>query len=44
MNLAALLNRYGNEEQCHDALIAMRWSSGFVCPRCGDHSHSYCQP
>src|SRR5437773_2333728 len=35
---------HGSEEQCHDALIAMRWPSGFVCPRCGDHSHSYCKP
>lgn len=44
MSLATFLERYGSEEQCHDALIAMRWPSGFVCPRCGDHSHSYCKP
>src|SRR5881392_2508680 len=44
MCLATLLQRYGSEEQCHDALIAMRWRSGFVCPRCGGRSHSYCNP
>jgi transposase-like protein len=44
MSLATFLQRYGSEEQCHDALIAMRWRSGFVCPSCGGRSHSYCRP
>ena len=44
MSLAAFLQRFGSEEQCHDALIAMRWPSGFVCPACGGRSHSYCKP
>lgn len=33
--------RYGTEEQCHTALIAMRWPDGFVCPQCGGRAHSY---
>jgi ribosomal protein L37AE/L43A len=33
--------RYGCEEQCHAALIAMRWPDGFVCPQCGGKAHSY---
>jgi ribosomal protein L37AE/L43A len=33
--------RYGTEEQCHTALIAMRWPDGFVCPQCGGKAHSY---
>jgi ribosomal protein L37AE/L43A len=36
--------RYGTEEQCHDALVKMRWPSGFVCPKCGETKHSYCAP
>jgi transposase-like protein len=44
MSLATFLQSYGSEEECHDALIAMRWRSGFVCPRCSGRSHSYCKP
>ena len=33
--------RYGDEEQCHTALVAMRWPDGFVCPKCGGAKHSY---
>jgi ribosomal protein L37AE/L43A len=33
--------RYGTDEQCHTALIAMRWPDGFVCPQCGGKAHSY---
>lgn len=36
--------RYGTEAQCHDALVRMRWPSGFVCPKCADTRHSYCRP
>jgi hypothetical protein len=24
--------RYGNEEKCHAAVVALRWPNGFVCP------------
>jgi transposase-like protein len=44
MSVATFLQRYGSEEQCHDALIAMRWPSGFECPSCGGRAHSYCKP
>jgi hypothetical protein len=26
---------YGTEEQCRAALVRMRWSDGFLCPKCG---------
>lgn len=44
MSLATFLQRFGSDEQCHDALIGMRWPGGFVCPACGGRSHSYCKP
>jgi transposase-like protein len=44
MSVATLLQRFGTEEQCHEALVRMRWPAGFVCPACGGRSHSYCQP
>ncbi|MCH1642424.1 transposase [Paenibacillus timonensis] len=27
-------NRFSSEQDCMDALIAMKWPNGFVCPRC----------
>src|SRR5947209_2379402 len=44
MSLAMFRQRYGSDEQCHEALISMRWPSGFVCPACAGRSHSYCKP
>lgn len=41
LSLAEFYRRYGTEEQCHAALIAMRWPDGFVCPKCGGTKHSY---
>jgi transposase-like protein len=41
LGLAEFNVRYGTEEQCHAALIQMRWPEGFVCPRCGARKHSY---
>ena len=32
---------YGREEQCHAALIEMRWPEGFVCPKCDGRKYSY---
>ncbi|RBD69362.1 hypothetical protein BRM19_01335, partial [Xanthomonas oryzae pv. oryzae] len=26
--------RYGNAQQCEQALEISRWPQGFVCPRC----------
>ena len=41
MSFAEFCRHYGSEEQCHAALIAMRWPAGFVCPKCGGKKHSY---
>ncbi|WP_458296144.1 transposase, partial [Paenibacillus jiagnxiensis] len=30
---------YHNEQDCMEALIAMKWPNGFVCPRC---AHTRC--
>lgn len=44
MSFATFQRLYGTEEQCHTALVSMRWPNGFVCPRCGGQRHSYCKP
>ena len=41
LSLKEFLELYGTEEQCFDALFALRWPDGFHCPNCG-HSES-CQ-
>jgi len=41
LSLAEFNRRYGSEELCHGALVAMRWPDGFVCPKCGGKTHSY---
>jgi ribosomal protein L37AE/L43A len=41
MSLAEFNARYGTEQQCHSALVAMRWPEGFVCPKCEAREHSY---
>ncbi|WP_178024486.1 transposase [uncultured Paenibacillus sp.] len=32
--LQPISSRYSSEEECMEALIAMKWPNGFVCPRC----------
>jgi len=44
LSMAEFLRLYGTEEQCHSALVAMRWPDGFVCPRCAGIKYSYCEP
>ena len=44
LGMAEFTTRYGVEEQCRAALIAMRWPEGFVCPKCKGRKHSYLQP
>ncbi|OLI49605.1 transposase, partial [Xanthomonas oryzae pv. oryzae] len=34
LSLPAFLKRYGNAQQCEQALEISRWPPGFVCPRC----------
>ena len=41
LSLPEVNERYGTEEKCHAALVAMRWPDGFVCPKCGGRQHSY---
>ena len=41
LSLGEFLRRYGSEEQCHAALVAMRWPDGFVCPKCSGTKHGY---
>ncbi|MGB5086594.1 MAG: IS1595 family transposase, partial [Methylocystis silviterrae] len=36
---AAFNKAYGNEEQCHAALVEWRWPEGFECPDCGGRAH-----
>ncbi|MCM3702126.1 transposase [Paenibacillus macerans] len=38
-DLQPFSSRYHSEEACMEALIAMKWRSGFVCPRC---AHNRC--
>ena len=35
------LKDYGDESQCFEALVKMRWPSGFECPKCA--SQAYCR-
>ncbi|MCM3700372.1 transposase [Paenibacillus macerans] len=37
--LQPFTSRYNNEQACMEALIAMKWPNGFVCPRC---AHTRC--
>ncbi|MDP4097316.1 transposase [Paenibacillus sp. P96] len=37
--LQSFSSRYHNEQACMEALIAMKWPNGFVCPRC---AHTCC--
>ncbi len=37
--MAEFMKRYGMQGQCHAALVASRWPSGFVCPDCGCSRH-----
>lgn len=34
LSLREFLQQYGSEEQCEDALVAARWSQGWVCAHC----------
>ncbi|RRJ65647.1 IS1595 family transposase [Paenibacillus oralis] len=37
--LQSFSSRYNSEQACMEALIAMKWPNGFVCPRC---AHTRC--
>lgn len=40
LSMAEFMGRYGDEEQCEQALMASRWPDGFVCPRCNAGAHT----
>jgi Transposase zinc-ribbon domain len=40
LSLIEFNRRYGTDEQCHSALVAMRWPNGFECPHCKASKHS----
>jgi ribosomal protein L37AE/L43A len=39
LSMAEFLERYGSEDKCHAALVALRWPDGFICPDCGCAQH-----
>jgi hypothetical protein len=39
LGLAEFNARYGREDQCHAALIQMRWPEGFVRGKCGERTY-----
>lgn len=34
MSLLDFLSHFGNEDQCRDAIITLKWPNGFVCRKC----------
>ncbi|RIV20870.1 IS1595 family transposase [Alicyclobacillaceae bacterium I2511] len=38
MNLVDFTNRFSSESACEEHLIALRWPSGFCCPKCGSRN------
>lgn len=40
LSLGAFMKRFSTEKQCQEYLAALRWESGFVCPKCGSR-HAY---
>jgi transposase-like protein len=39
VSMPEFFERYGTEEQCATALVALRWPDGFRCPRCSSGAH-----
>jgi predicted RNA-binding Zn-ribbon protein involved in translation (DUF1610 family) len=33
--------KFGTEESCREYLYQMRWSNGFICPKCGTAGESF---
>jgi len=40
-SLFGFLKRFGNEEQCRQALFRLRWPNGYRCSECGGQSYCY---
>ena len=41
ISLLEFMERFGTEENCREYLYQMRWSEGFVCPKCGVNDEPY---
>jgi len=41
LSLVDFMRRFGTDDACQAALVAVRWPGGFVCPECGARRHSY---
>ena len=39
LSMVKFMEKYGTEEKCHAAVVALRWPNGFVCPDCGEMRH-----
>lgn len=39
LSMAQFMERYGTEEKCHAAAVALRWPDGFACPECSETRH-----
>ena len=39
LSMSEFIERYGTEDQCHAALVALRWPTGFICSHCGSSRH-----
>ena len=39
LSLEQLLESFGTEEKCEEALERVRWPEGFQCPKCGHGNH-----
>ena len=40
LSMSAFQRRYGTEAACEAAVLAARWPTGFVCPRCAGSAYS----
>ena len=34
LSMVQFMERYGTEDKCRAAVVALRWPDGFVCPDC----------
>lgn len=41
MTFDEFIKQFKAEEQCRDYLYSLRWSDGFVCPKCGLHTTAW---
>lgn len=44
LSLKSFVAQYGEEVQCHERLVSLRWPKGFECGRCGGRRYSVIGP